>query len=329
MLRRCEVGAEYGRCHMWRRLLSVGASVGCFAGAAAELSSGWAEDCAPVAYELTQAAPGVDVFQCGDKIGDTYEICGESPDKRKQLPDEMSACECAQACMKDPTECVYMTYQEDRDHPERAAGPWKNTRCWLYKGCEKASYRASKNKWCIATGKISVAPPQHGWTLAAALLVCGAVYVGLGVAHGSRAGGKKPGLALHPHHDRWMELLALCADGAAFARGGARKPGAGYAPVGGGSSSGVRSGRRNSAAKAGEDRQGRGDGDRSRKKEKKEKGDKKERREKGGKGKRERRRGEREGDAVSAPPPPPTAPAPAPTAGTAAGDGGRWVHVPG
>ena len=309
-------------CHMWRRLLSVGASVGCFAGAAAELSSGWAEDCAPVAYELTQAAPGVDVFQCGDKIGDTYEICGESPDKRKQLPDEMSACECAQACMKDPTECVYMTYQEDRDHPERAAGPWKNTRCWQYKGCEKVSYRASKNKWCIASGKVSVAPPQHGWTLAAALLVCGAVYVGLGVAHGSRTGGKKPGLALHPHHDRWMELLALCADGAAFARGGTRKPRAGYAPVGGGS-------RRNSAAKAGEDRQGRGDGDRSRKKEKKEKGDKKERRDKGTKGKRERRRGETEGDAVSAPPPPPAAPAPAPAAGTAAGDGGRWVHVPG
>ena len=311
-------------CHMWRRLLSVGASVGCIAGAAAELSSGWAEDCAPVAYELTQAAPGVDVFQCGDKIGDTYEICGESADKRKQLPDEMSACECAQACMKDPTECVYMTYQEDRDHPERAAGPWKNTRCWLYKGCEKVSYRASKNKWCIASGKISVAPPQHGWTLAAALLVCGAVYVGLGVAHGSRTGGKKPGLALHPHHDRWMELLALCADGAAFARGGARKPRAGYAPVGGGGGS-----RRNSAAKAGEDRQGRGDGDRSRKKEKKEKGDKKERRDKGTKGKRERRRGETEGDAVSAPPPPPAAPAPAPAAGTAAGDGGRWVHVPG
>ena len=58
--------------------------------------------------------------------------------------------------------------------------------------------RPQRAKWCIASGKISVAPPQHGWTLAAALLVCGAVYVGLGVAHGSRTGGKKPGLALHP-----------------------------------------------------------------------------------------------------------------------------------
>jgi hypothetical protein len=71
-----------------------------------------------------------------------------------------------------------------------------------------------------------------GWSLVALILGCGGLYVGLGVLFGSRAGGKRIALASHPHHRQWGELRALALDGLVFARALAHgQAAAGYEPV--------------------------------------------------------------------------------------------------
>ena len=83
-----------------------------------------------------------------------------------------------------------------------------------------------------------------GWMLAAMILVGGGVYVGGGVLHGSKAGGKAVALASHPHYGQWQELRALALDGVAYARGRARGATGGYETVRGAVSSGARHGER-------------------------------------------------------------------------------------
>ena len=155
-----------------------------------------------------------------------------------------------------------------------------------------------------------------GWTLVGLLLVGGAAYVGGGVAYGQRV-GLGAGLQAHPHYTRMVELRALVDDGLAFARGGKTSHksrsrargsgGGGYGAVDGVEEVDERSPKR----------------------------EKKERKERKGKKEKKERRGEAErpraSDATATDKPAPApAPAPAPvSAGTAAGDGGRWVHVPG
>ena len=136
----------------------------------------------------------------------------------------------------------------------------------------------------------------------------GLVYVVGGAAYGrrTRSDGKSALLwQWHPHYRRWEELSALCQDGIAFSRGRRR---AGYAGV--------------AAEAASEGRQEQ----RSPKREKHRKA--------GGKSKGgEQRARERGVDPQQAnhPAEPPAANATSSAAGpggTAAGDGGRWVHVP-
>ena len=143
-----------------------------------------------------------------------------------------------------------------------------------------------------------------GGLLMTVALLCVA-YVGGGVLLG-RASGKVPGLAAHPHYHRWVELLGLVRDGGAHAGLGGRSSSTerrgGYRPVG--------------------EPAARSDG-RKKPKEKRSKA----------KGRKEK---------ASSPAPAPAAQvsaaasAPASNAkategagkGSAAGDGGRWVHVP-
>jgi len=141
------------------------------------------------------------------------------------------------------------------------------------------------------------------------LLVVGVAYLGGGIAYNSQVGGKR-GLAALPHRPFWLELRALCFDGWYFTQ---RKLGIGDRRVGGASAPLLRAG--DGDGRSRDHRDGKDKKQSKEKKEKKEKKDKK-RKEKGG---------------GKSPPaaPAPAAPAPAPAAsGTAAGDGGRWVHVP-
>ena len=154
------------------------------------------------------------------------------------------------------------------------------------------------------------------------LLLGGGGYVLGGVALGARAGGGGRGWALqsHPHWPRWKALDGLVRDGVAVARGGRGGRGA----AGAGREPPL-------VARAEDGRQARSD---------------KGRKERGGKrcaskgGRRLRRRsgsnglGDEAGDLTT---PSPTANTEAGGAGgvadggkgTKAGDGGRWVHVPG
>eukprot|EP01052_Picozoa_sp_SAG31_P020019 SAG31_NODE_1486_length_8148_cov_6.234439_2_plen_298_part_00 len=152
-----------------------------------------------------------------------------------------------------------------------------------------------------------------------ALMLALGVYLGGGVAFRVRTAGAAPSLRSHPHFSLWQEIRSLCEDGLAFARScGNTKP----RPAGGGSS--MRAPLREDNA--------RGEGWRSSPKRDGGGGkqSKKERREK--ENRRDRKQTEGEGDAAA-----PAAvvvvavpvPRAAPAAGTSAGDGGRWVHVPG
>ena len=153
------------------------------------------------------------------------------------------------------------------------------------------------------------------WGLSFLLLcgVCGGLYVGGGVAYRAKTQGQPAALASHPHWARWQELRSLVTDGADYARARARGGGGG--------------GRRRAAggAKGGYGAVDAADVAPSVGKEKKGKGKKR--------SKEKRSGGEGGGSSrtplTDAPAPAPVAPAaPSPAAGTAAGDGGRWVHVP-
>ena len=140
---------------------------------------------------------------------------------------------------------------------------------------------------------------EWGNTFIKCAVALGLVYVVGGAAYGrrTRSDGKSALLwQWHPHYRRWEELSALCQDGIAFSRGRRR---AGYAGV--------------AAEAAIEGRQEQ----RSPKREKHRKA--------GGKSKGD----DRGVDPQANDPEPPAANAGAAgPGGTAAGDGGRWVHVP-
>ena len=150
----------------------------------------------------------------------------------------------------------------------------------------------------------------------------GVAYLGGGIAYNSQVGGKR-GLAALPHRPFWLELRALCFDGWYFTQ---RKLGIGDRRVGGASAPLLRAGDGDGRSRDHQD--GKEKKQSKEKKEKKEKGSgKKEKKEK--EKKRKEKGGGKSPPAAPAPAPAPAAPAPAPAAsGTAAGDGGRWVHVP-
>ena len=168
-----------------------------------------------------------------------------------------------------------------------------------------------------------------GMTFLIFATVAGAAYVGGGILAGSKTGGGK-GLSAHPHHGRWMELQGLVQDGVVFARARAqgRQPGragGSVAPLlevkeerrkSGGGSGGKEKTSKSSAGKE--------------KKESKESSSSGNSPKSSGERKSKRSSGDDRGDAVVVPTAAAAAAAAAPAAaGTQAGDGGRWVHVPG
>lgn len=58
------------------------------------------------------------------------------------------------------------------------------------------------------------APSTIGWVFSGVVLVGLGLYLGLGMA----LGGRRKGLAAHPHFTRFQQLGQMCHDGVAFAR---------------------------------------------------------------------------------------------------------------
>jgi hypothetical protein len=79
----------------------------------------------------------------------------------------------------------------------------------------------------MVIGKPVLAPPASlGWAFIVAVTLGTAAYVGGGIAVGKRSaaaapspGGSLGTLRLHPHFPRWLEIHGLVADGLIFARG--------------------------------------------------------------------------------------------------------------
>ena len=168
--------------------------------------------------------------------------------------------------------------------------------------------------WCDVSATSTREPPgQAVLVLQVLLLVVGVAYLGGGIAFNSQVGGKR-GLAALPHRPFWLELRALCFDGWYFTQ---RKLGIGDRRVGGASAPLLRAG-----DGGGRSRDHQGGKGKQQSKERKEKTEKKDR-------KKDKKRKEKGGGKSPPAAPAPAAPAPAAAAsGTAAGDGGRWVHVP-
>lgn len=168
-------------------------------------------------------------------------------------------------------------------------------------------------------------PPSSGWgsTLLVMLVLCGAAYVGGGVAFGTRTSGKQ-GLAAHPHYQKWIDLQGLVVDGGSAVRssgsGAAARRRSGDKEGGGGGYhstaeteplQGKHRDRRRSPSKEKHKTATNGGGGNKRKKEKQ----------------------PSSSVAIAQPAAPPAqATGGGPAGGTAlqsaAGDGGRWVHVP-
>ena len=147
-----------------------------------------------------------------------------------------------------------------------------------------------------------------GTTFLMALVVFLVGYVGVGVGYSMRTSGAPASLRSHPHWARWQELRSLCTDGMAFAQSGGSTPPAGRGvrqPLG------TEEGRARDATKG----------------KAKTKKDRSASDTKGVRGKKDERRGNfsESGATVEAATPAVHGAA----AGTVAGGGGRWMHVPG
>ena len=151
-----------------------------------------------------------------------------------------------------------------------------------------------------------------------------ALYVGGGLAHGGRSGRapQRHGLSsAHPHAEQWRSLQGLVRDGVVFARARAQ----GHQP-------GRAAGSAAPLLEVEEERRNRGGSSGGKEKTSKQRSGKKESKEgsspqSGGERTSKRSSGGDRGNDAAAAPAPVTSAGPA-AAGTQAGDGGRWVHVP-
>lgn len=141
-------------------------------------------------------------------------------------------------------------------------------------------------------------------------------YVGGGSVVGSRAKGSGVGVRNHPHWQRWQELRGLCADGVTFARsGGSRRQALGR------SQSLLAEGRKGGGGRTDEVKERREKAPKS--KSTKSTGSEKKRSGKSESGKSESPRSQSSAAGELSP-----AVVEEAASGTAAGGGGRWVHVP-
>lgn len=86
---------------------------------------------------------------------------------------------------------------------------------------------------CVQGGQTiycaSISNWGQGFLMFAAVL--GSAYVGGGVVLGSKQGAGQAGLKGHPHFKKWVELHAMVQDGVAFARGGKNRQPRGCGPA--------------------------------------------------------------------------------------------------
>ena len=182
-------------------------------------------------------------------------------------------------------------------------------------------YHSGPGGFCNVAEVEFYASSVWGWLMVALILGGGGGYVVAGGFYGQRLKGGAGGggvaalLAAHPHYTRWIEVAGLCEDGVAFARGG--RPGYRSAPTVAGREAHV--GEKRSRSPGDKESLRKTSGGHS-KKEKKEKKEKKDTKEAKGGGNAEPAAGRDSAPSSSAATPS--------VAGTRAGDGGRWVHVP-
>jgi hypothetical protein len=240
-----------------------------------------------------------------DCVAAGAKTCGAWSGKdNSELPKTLEAC--ATKCLTCPSaKCTYISFSVT------------NSDCSWYESCDMSKLHTISvhpdYKSQVVRGNDS-----GGWTLVAGLLLGGVAYLGAGVVYGGRTGGGA-GLAAHPHHEHFVAVQGLVADGLAFARGSKRGGGGGYSAV-------PSVPRSSSSRGGGTTSESRGSG-------KSPKG--KRSRSEGGKGSK-RRSGEKEERKIStsnAKDASPSAPAQElaaadAAASTASGGGGRWVHVP-
>ena len=166
---------------------------------------------------------------------------------------------------------------------------------------------------------------ESGWgaTLLLVLTVASCAYLVGGVGHAANTEGKPLRLSSHPHLALWAEVHGLVVDGVEFSRGRRGRGGYMYARV----DEGGRADKRDEGAKEKGSARAKAGGGGKQKKSR----TSKERRREGADG-----HGASPGSGTSKGAPavegrgdaPTPAPPPAPVEGTAAGGGGRWVHVP-
>ena len=296
-------------------------------------------------------------LQGSSVLGEMYrgKPCGETDEQRaKCVADASAACEAEPKCYafivpmvglsgKDLGWCLYeaglgnaapnedWALYSQRDFPctacsngQPVANPVHQARYAGGGGGEYAFHCVddSLKLYCA-----SAADWGMGFLLLAAAL--GAAYVGGGIVLGSKQGLGGAGAKAHPHYSRWVEVHGLVQDGVAFVRGGERQRQQSHQRRGGAAPAASSS---QAPLLASSDNTGRRRSDKSSSKSKKASSRSSSRGSspKDGKGAKRAKavtEGQALPEAAAA-----TTPAPAPSGAgsenqTAAGDGGRWVHV--
>eukprot|EP01043_Picozoa_sp_COSAG02_P025006 COSAG02_NODE_1388_length_12920_cov_8.638122_8_plen_300_part_00 len=92
-------------------------------------------------------------------------------------------------------------------------------------GCCYGGGSATVPSCFFGNGDWPPATTSVGGSMFAVLAIVALIYVVSGVAYGSRLSGQPLALHLHPHFDRWQRLAGLCNDGMAYISGRGRGSG--------------------------------------------------------------------------------------------------------
>ena len=111
--------------------------------------------------------------------------------------------------------------QEVQEGQRHLPSPWHHWSPYGHQTCERRAVAVLTVRFRGSSGPDAAAGSLGGGAFSALLLAMLIVFVFVPIAMGGGGRGGDGVLTRHPHHQRWMELLALVRDGVAVAQGSA------------------------------------------------------------------------------------------------------------
>eukprot|EP01048_Picozoa_sp_COSAG05_P017078 COSAG05_NODE_2282_length_3288_cov_5.913452_1_plen_239_part_00 len=235
--------------------------------------------------------------------------------------------DCNSSTVPDSLICVHLTGSDGKPGNE-------DPLCWLKNSMEPVDKGQPQRAHGLPNLHAFSCGSNWGTPFVAAVLCFSLVYVGGGILYGKLSSGKSDGqaeggrvLRAHPHHREWGSFVAFVADGIAFSRGKLGGQRQGYAKVSSvGGSKQATVGKREASGCGG--RRGNTSNTKKKKHDKIQKNEKNKRKQSKQESKHDHGGSNSNDDAPGAGSASVADPEVKAVVGTAAGGGGRWVHIP-